>query len=266
MMRRRPVDPARSSASAVRGVAILLGAAVLLAACASDGSIDNPVERRFSWFDYISGGDLRRACASGSPAAQGAYRFVEYRNRAEQVRIYELRPGAGGGEGARLRAHVLEGPIRFSRWPLFTDPLHPWQGEKAETRLGEAQVQAIASDAAEGGLLEPPPVGRTLASRSFFWLVAACREGTGFAFQVWEWPDAGYRGRDFAEILHGADPTGIPLNPLPAGEGRLENAVHPGVQEQRTGHSAYEHYDLIVGDAGVSVGRSYPPRSSHPID
>lgn len=237
---------------------------LMLGACAGDGRLDNPIDRRATWFDHISGGDIARGCRAGTVPA-GSYRFVEFRDRAAQVRLYDLTPGAptpdaGSEMTAHLSAHVLEGPIRIGGWPVLEDPLRPWQGVGAETEIPAARAAEIARDALAGGLDAPAPDGRVLASRSYFWLAAACLEDGRFAFQVWEWPDAGYRDRSFAEILHAADPTGIPLNAPPALETRLTNSAVPRVQAARTGYSRYTHYDLIVEPDGVRIGRSYAPR------
>ncbi|MBP5857066.1 hypothetical protein KAJ83_08600 [Marivibrio halodurans] len=234
-----------------------------LGACAGDGRLDNPFDRRATWFDHISGGDIARGCRAGTVPA-GTYRFTEFRNRAEQVRLYDLSsvpsPQASDGISAHLSVHVLEGPIRIGGWPVLEDPLRPWQGVGAETGIPAERAAAITRDARAGGLEEPAPEGRILASRSYFWLVAACLEGGRFAFQVWEWPDAAYKDRAFAEILHALDPTGIPLNTPPVGETRLTNSIVPRVQAAQTGYSRYTHYDLIVEPDGVRTGRSYAPR------
>eukprot|EP00752_Nemacystus_decipiens_P001154 g1154.t1 len=163
---------------------------LLLAACASGGDVSNPLERRLTWIDHVSGGDLRRACEAGDVSVRDAYRFVEFRDRAVQVRLYDLRPAGDGSGDAVLRSHVLKATIDVKRWRVTDDILEPWRGRVAESRIDAATADAIRADARAGGLGAPPPVGRTLASRSFFWLASAClSDGAGgqrFAFQVWE--------------------------------------------------------------------------------
>ena len=243
---------------------LLVGAAVL-AGCAAAGDVSNPLERRLTWIDHISGGDIRRDCAAGEGV--GRYRFVEYRNRAEQVRLYDLTPAVEGGTGsgaAMLRSHVLKARIDPTNWAIFSDPLKPWRGEVVESRLSGETAEAIRADARDGGLGDPPPVGRTLASRSFFWLVSACLEGQDFAFQVWEWPSEGYRDRAFADLLHEADATGVALNAPPEEEERILNPVNPRAGAMQSSADVYEHYDLTVEAEGVAIGRSYPERSQGP--
>jgi len=251
-------EVAAAASAAVKPIAVLLLGAVVLAGCASDGDLGDPVERRFTWVDHISGGDIRRACAAGEGI--GRYRFVEFRNRAEQMRLYDLTPDPQGG--AELRSHVLKTRMDPTAWPVFTDPLKPWRGEIVETRLSAETAEAIRADAHAGGLTDPPPAGRTLASRSFFWLVSACTAADGFAFQVWEWPSDGYRDRRFAELLHAADETGVALNEPPADLARIVNAVNPQAIATQSAARHFEHYDLTVEAEGVAIGRSYLPDPS----
>ncbi|MCR9218977.1 MAG: hypothetical protein NXI21_02005 [Alphaproteobacteria bacterium] len=239
-------------------------AALLLAGCASGGDVSNPLERRLTWIDHISGGDLRRACAAGDASVRDLHRFVEFRDRAVQVRLYDLRPAGDGSGDATLRAHALKAMIDVKRWRVTDDILEPWRGQVAESRIDAATADAIRADARAGGLGAPPPAARRLASRSFFWLVSAClpdgEAGQRFAFQVWEWPEPGYRTRPFADLLHAADATGVPLNPLPAEATRRVNRPDPKGWEPGARQRSFVHYDLIVTDAGVTIGRSYPPR------
>jgi hypothetical protein len=243
----------------VPGRALIGAIAVLiLAGCASDGSVSNPFERRATWVDYISGGDIRRGCEAGDPAAQGVYRFVEYRDRLDQVRLYDLRSPAEASDGALLRAHVLTGSTAVHRWRLFEDPLQPWRGDITEAPVDVETAAAIRADARAGGLaVRPPPEGRVLASRSYFWLVSACLPDEGFAFQIWEWPDEDYRTRRFAELLHAADATGVGLNRPPAQEERLRNPSVSRAWEPDRADSVFPDYDLIVTPNGVRMGQSY---------
>jgi|GEM_PF-857071 hypothetical protein len=235
---------------------VLIGLAIL-AGCASQGSISNPFERRAVWVDYISGGDIRRACAQGTLRPGSAYRFVEYRNRADQVRVYEAR--ADDGHAPALQVRVLRGGIRLDGWSPFTDPLQPFRGTEGSARLTDTQFATIKTQARADGLMTAPPVDRKIASRSYFWLASACT-GDGFAFQVWEWPAQDYRNLAFADTLHELDPTDLALNPAPQGDERLVNSPDRQRQRQLTGDDPFPHYDLIVQETGVSLGRSYSTR------
>jgi hypothetical protein len=71
-----------------RGLALGLG--IGLAGCAYHGSFDDPIQRRFQWFSFIGGDDIKAACRPGSSASIDRYRFVYNGRYAEQLRAYEL--------------------------------------------------------------------------------------------------------------------------------------------------------------------------------
>src|SRR5690606_6468296 len=58
---------------------------IVLAACTYRGA-DDPVSRKFSWFSYLNGDDIRRECVAG---AADRYRFVYNGINVEQVRTYD---------------------------------------------------------------------------------------------------------------------------------------------------------------------------------
>lgn len=174
----------------------------LLASCASTGDIDNPFSRKFGWFSYINGDDLRATCRAGGP---DRYRAVYNANYLEQVRVYELRPDAGG---AVLSQRVIANPERIE----FDSPGRTWRGDVAETVLSPQQAEGIVAAFADSGLGEPPPVGLQLPADTFFWIVAACRDGR-FVFDAWLWPQARFAAATFPEALRAVDATGIAFNP-----------------------------------------------------
>ncbi len=248
----------RRRGGGLRGAA--LGGLVLLVAagCASQGAIDNPVVRRATWVDYISGGDIRRACQAKEPGTVGRYRFVEFRNRAEQVRVYDVYPEPDR-DGARLEAQVLGGGGRIgsdTRLSL-SDPLAPWQPVQATTHLRPETLAALNDAVEADGLGEPPPVDRTLASRSYFWLAAGCGAGHSFGFQAWEWPSARYKALTFPRLLYEADRTGVARHPFPETETRQVNYGDRTRQDRINSRDNYTHYDLIVQENGVAMGRVY---------
>ncbi|MDA0240525.1 MAG: hypothetical protein O3A84_10935, partial [Proteobacteria bacterium] len=65
----------------------------LLSACTYQGATvegfgtDHPITRKFSWFSYVGGEDIRTACVTGAP---DRYRFVYNAVYNEQVRSYDL--------------------------------------------------------------------------------------------------------------------------------------------------------------------------------
>ena len=69
------------------------------------GGIGNPITRKFQYFSYLDGEDIRRDCVAGAPAR---YRLVYNANYNEQVRAYDLRRNAPGS-GASLTTQVFGG-------------------------------------------------------------------------------------------------------------------------------------------------------------
>jgi len=184
----------------------------LLSACAYSGGTEdvaNPLVRKATWFDFVGGGDLRRACRPGAPEN---YRFVYNADYEEQIRIYSFFPtkvGAGLGAG-RLESRVLgQGNLALLR---SGDDWAPWHG-KAETHLlspeegGRLWQGMLAS-----GLFEAPPKGLQLRSEQFYWTAAACHDGH-FYFSAWLYPPEGSRPNEFAPLLLSFDQTGVPANP-----------------------------------------------------
>ena len=55
-----------------------------------------------------------------------------------------------------------------------------------------------------------PPVGKILASHSFYWLVSAC-EGNRFHFNAWTHPSPQFANLRFVKILRRLDGTKVPL-------------------------------------------------------
>jgi hypothetical protein len=67
----------------------VLAILVLLGACTyREGGVGNPLTRRFQYFSYLGGDDIRRDCTAGTPAR---YRLVYNASYLEQVRTYDLR-------------------------------------------------------------------------------------------------------------------------------------------------------------------------------
>ena len=84
----------------------LLTVLVVAAGCTyREGGVGNPITRKFQYFSYLGGDDIRRDCVPGAPAR---YRLVYNANYYEQVRTYDLRRGAPGS-GAVLTIQVFGG-------------------------------------------------------------------------------------------------------------------------------------------------------------
>lgn len=231
----------------VRALALL--ALGLLAGCTTSGEIANPAERRATWISFISGEDIAAACDAGG---RERYRLTYYADRDIQVRIYDIDPNAG--PAPQLRARILQvAASTWFPWPVFADPSRPFRPYDAVSTLTPDQMSAIRDDLAENGLgTQPPPIDRKLASHSYFWLAAGCRNGE-FSFQVWEYPDESFRSLRFPEILFDADATGIEVVPPPEdGERRTYNAFMGRTGDNQPGDGR-TRYNLRVDPRGVTL-------------
>lgn len=85
------------------GSLLLVCGFLFLTACNYTGRPDNAVERRYTWFSYLAGDDLRESCRSHAPPR---YRFVYNAIYSEQVRTYEINSLSDDG-GDMIDAEVL---------------------------------------------------------------------------------------------------------------------------------------------------------------
>ncbi len=185
-------------------------------ACTYHGpSQDNPLQRRFTWYSYLNGDDLRRACVPGSPAT---YRMVYNGVYVQQVRTYDITPSGAGADRADMRVRV-RGPvqlnevtIRLQASTFFDDVTAPWQGTVDSVPLTGADLVSLDKALAESGVFRPAPKGLLLRGEDFFWIVGACIDGT-FHFNAFKWDSAAFAALTFPRLLLAWDPTGVPLNP-----------------------------------------------------
>lgn len=181
---------------------LLVAALLALAGCGyQDGALDNPLERRFQWFSFVAGEDIRKQCG---PGTVDRYRLVYNGFWREEVRTYEI---STAGEG-RLEARIL-GPSDFWTW-TSGDLLAPWRGDVTQRTFGSVERQALRRHLAESGWQDPPPVGTRLPSDGFYWTAVACENGH-FRFNAWLFPSERFRNLTFAGYLAGFD--GHPLDP-----------------------------------------------------
>lgn len=179
--------------------------AVGLSSCAFTGTQD-PVSRNLSWFDYLNAGDIRASCKAGAP---DRYRFVYNGSYTEQVRTYDLEV-ENGNTSATLKSRVF-GSTNLARLSL-SDPLAPWQGHTNQVGLGEQDVTRLLSSLHVAAAFESSPVGLRLDSDGFYWIAAACEDGT-FRFDAYKWPSKRFKGIQFASLLFAWDQAPEAVNP-----------------------------------------------------
>jgi hypothetical protein len=225
----------------VNGLVVI--AAALGAGCVyRDGGIVNPITRKFQYFSYLGGDDIRSACVPGEPAR---YRLVYNGVYDEQVRAYELRRNAAGA-GAVLHTQVFGGGGNLAAGFNPLDPTGPWRGVSSEIQLDEATYLALIRSIEASGFGEPAPRGLTLPSWGFYWVVAACADGR-FHFNAWLHPGERFDRIQFDRILLRLDGTNVAVNPprpLNAAEHRLASGA---VRNDPT----ISTFDVRVGQNGL---------------
>lgn len=169
-----------NSFNKVLAFTFVLGVGVGLAACASQGPTDNPVQRNLTWDRYVGGDDMARSCAAGQPAR---YRLVYNARQEDQQRSYDISAQPDGG--AMLEARVMG--RGYLNKVLLTDPLAPWRGEQALYRLTPAEFDQLKAAVTATGFEAPAPEGLFLRGDTFYWTASACRDGQ-FHFHAWAWP------------------------------------------------------------------------------
>jgi hypothetical protein len=195
-----------------------------LTGCTYTGGIGDPVQRKFQYFSYIAGDDIRARCTPNSPAQ---YRFVYNAHWEEQVRAYDLRRSVIVGEGATLWTQVFGGNQALGAITI-TDPQAPWRGQGAQTRLTEEQYLALIRAVEASGFGEPSPEGLRNA---------------------WRHPSDRFSALTFDRVLFPLDTTGTPVNP--------PRRIEPALERAKADREASYYFQLMVGRNGFA-GRLPP--------
>lgn len=179
-----------------------MAATTMLAACAyQGGDIGDPLTRKFHWFSFVEGEDIRAACAPGTP---DRYRLVYNGIYLEQLRIYET-------DAIRriLVARVV--PQGNAGALSASDLAGPWRAQESREPLAGGEYDALVESFARSGMFAPPPVGLELPSRSYYWTAAYCRDGA-FGFTAWKHPSPRFDQLTFPQMLLAKDKTGVAMN------------------------------------------------------
>jgi hypothetical protein len=192
-------------------------AATLLAGCAyqpagrvgSGSGIDNPVERKFTWFSYLDAADIRNSCASGGP---DQYRLIYNGQYYKHVRTYEV----AGGDSPQIvaRARGVSGDVLQMGFNSFEELLGPWNFRRSETALSSEEWTKLRDLLHQSGFAGGSQAGLRLHSQDFYWLAAGC-EGGKFFYNAWAVnPQALPLNRTaFQDFLLRHDQTGIAFVP-----------------------------------------------------
>ena len=184
-----------------RAFPILAALALLLAGCTYTSGIDQPVARKFSWFGYLDGDDIRAQCR---PGARETWRLVYNARWSEQVRAYDvdLTPGE-----AILTARVFGAGGNVASFNPF-DPQGPWRGVTRQVALDESAARDLRQAIVASAIDRPLERNLSLPSQSFYWIVAGCRDGR-FHFNAWLHPSPRFAELTFPVMIFARDPTGI---------------------------------------------------------
>jgi hypothetical protein len=227
-------------------LALAAAAALGIAGCAYRGGLDQPIERKLSWFSYLGADDIRASCVPGAP---DRYRLVYNGDYEKQVRTYDL--VADGAGGALLTARASR-PVDLSSFTVsdLSDLGGPWRWAKSTMYLPPDAFADLRRRLDESGFAAGAPEGLTLYSAGFWWLAAGC-EAARFHFAAWAYPDAGFRQLEFPERLLAFDGTGVAVNPphVLVGDPLTERGQPDERSEQR--------FALTVHADGI--GRLLPP-------
>jgi hypothetical protein len=219
----------------------VFAAVLLLAGCTyQPGGIESPITRKFQYFSYAGGDDIRANCVAGAPAQIVSADLLVIDGIVNQA---VLRRSATG-EGAILSAQVFGGGGDVSSFnPL--DPTGPWRGASAQTRLDERTYLDLIRAVEASGFGAPAPAGLTLPSWGFYWIVAACANGR-FHYNAWLHPSERFERISFAKLLFDNDRTGVPVNPP-----REQNAAQYRLRSGQSYQDSSTDFDLRVGANGL---------------
>ncbi|WP_374311471.1 hypothetical protein [Dongia sp.] len=249
------LTPLSSFGQRLRLFAALSFAALSLTACAyhsagnvgSGSSIDNPVERKFTWFSYLDAADIRNSCAAGGP---DQYRLVYNGQYDHHVRTYEVTSAPTRQIVARARG--TSGDITQMGFNSFDELLGPWNFRRSQTALSEADWTKLRDLLHESGFAAGSQAGLRLHSQDFYWLAAGC-EGGKFFFNAWaDKPRAlSLTHTKFLDFLLRHDGTGLAYVPPRPVTYMDKNEQSKGTDRDYSGAFVITVHEDGIGRAGL---------------
>ncbi|WP_374654709.1 hypothetical protein [Dongia sp.] len=230
-------------------------AAIGLAGCAYQSAgnlgggsgIDNPVERKFTWFSYLDAADIRNSCAAGGP---DRYRLVYNGQYANHVRTYEITDGPTRQIAARARG--TSGDLTEMGFNSFDELLGPWNFRRSQTALSEEEWAELRDLLHRSGFGAGNQAGLRLHSQDFYWLAAGC-EGGKFFFNAWaDKPGALPLTRaSFLDFLLRHDATGVAYVPPRPVTYVDKNDASKGQDRDYSGHFVITVREDGIGRPGI---------------
>ncbi|MDY0883740.1 hypothetical protein ACFPL7_15280 [Dongia soli] len=173
--------------------------------------VNNPIVRKFSWFSYLDGNDIRESCAAGSA---DRIRLVYNGQYDAQLRSYDIFVDKHGGAVMNVRAMNNTGNlVNWSTNNIFG----PWTWTQSQVTLTSAEVAEFRALLRQSGYGGPAPQGLKLHSQDFYWIAAGC-EGGVFHYYAWNnrpqsMARQGFAGIKFQDFLLKRDKTGVTFRP-----------------------------------------------------
>ncbi|NVK17936.1 MAG: hypothetical protein HWE30_04510 [Methylocystaceae bacterium] len=176
---------------------------IFAASCTYQGGANDPVSRKFSWFSYINGDDIRKVCAD---LGTDRYRFVYNGIYQEQTRSYDI------FFYARKMTMQVRGQANVAQFNL-NDLFAPWRGVREDLVMNEKELSILRKSLKESAALHNDQKGLRLYADDFYWTVAACVDGV-FHFDAYLWGTDHWNEMVFDDLLFSWDVTGVePVKP-----------------------------------------------------
>ena len=215
-------------------VSVLLVAVSLSACTYRGGDIGDPAVRKFHWYSFIDGDDIKAGCAPGTP---DRFRLVYNALYSQQIRIYQLdslqkilsAKVVGGGNAAKLDPNDL---------------LAPWRAEDSKMQLDDKTYDHLVQSFRADKMFGEPAVGLRLPSESYYWTAASCVDGR-YHFTAWKHPSNSFDSLSFTGNLFALDMSGVAVRK--AGPIPFDAQRHASV---RTGEVV--DFTLEVGASGLN--------------
>ncbi len=193
--------------------AFLVVLIVALGACTYQNSglePDHPISRKFTWFSYLGGEDIRNGCTIGS---KPRYRFVYNGIYTEQVRTYDLMPASAPGRyHVKVQVTNKANLASFSTDFSSLDLIQPWRPVVSVHNIAEKELRFLNKALKNSHYFSSTPPDENLYSINFYWTVAACIDGA-FRFNAYLWPSKKFDGLVFVDLLIRWDQTDVAINP-----------------------------------------------------
>ena len=180
-----------------------------ITSCSYYGGHEQPAIRKFTWFSYIAGEDIKNKCISGSKTK---YRFVYNGIYNEQVRTYDINQISPDRYNIKISVTEEADISSFSLDLQNPDLFKPWKPKFSVTNVSAQDIGILKQTLKDIGFFDSLPPKEKLSSINFYWIISTCIDGS-FNQNAYYWPDKKFKKAEFPGLLSAWDFTGIPVNP-----------------------------------------------------